>query len=51
MPTAPGLVDVGALGGDAPDDVVGAQYRCYFVATSKRGFARNSLPQTLDPRR
>jgi hypothetical protein len=33
------LVDIGALGGDAPDDILGDQYRCHFAATLTRGFA------------
>jgi len=25
------LVDIGALGGNAPDDILGRQYRCHFA--------------------
>ena len=27
------VVDIGAFGGDAPDDVLGGQYQCHLAAT------------------
>jgi hypothetical protein len=37
------LVDIGALGGNAPDDILGGQYRCHFAATLTRRFASNAI--------
>jgi len=37
------LVDKGALGGYAPDDIFGSQNRCHFAATLTGIFARNAI--------
>jgi hypothetical protein len=34
---AAALVDIGALGGYAPDDILGGQYRCHVAATLTLG--------------
>jgi len=36
------LVDIGALGGNAPDDILGGQYRCH-RATLTRRFATHAV--------
>src|SRR5260370_16383301 len=45
QPNAPtaALVDKGALGGYAPDDIFGNQNRCHFAATMTRIFANNAI--------
>jgi hypothetical protein len=37
------LVDIGAFGGNAPDDILGGQYRCHVAATLTRRFQANQL--------
>jgi hypothetical protein len=37
------LVNKGTLGGNAPDDILGGQYRCHFAATLTRRFASNAI--------
>jgi hypothetical protein len=37
------LVNKGALGGNAPDDILGGQYRCHFAATLTRRFPRYAI--------
>jgi hypothetical protein len=40
---AAALVELGAFGGNAPDDVLGGQYRCHYAATLTCRFASNAI--------
>jgi hypothetical protein len=37
------IIDIGALGGNAPDDVLGSQYRRHVAATLTRRFAIDAI--------
>jgi hypothetical protein len=37
------LVDIGTLGGNAPNDILSGQYRCHLAATVTRRFASNAI--------
>jgi hypothetical protein len=40
---AAALVEKRALGGYAPHDILGGQYRCHYTATPTRRFAYNAI--------
>jgi hypothetical protein len=37
------LIDIGTLGGNAPDNFLGGQYQCHVAATLSRGFADTAI--------
>jgi hypothetical protein len=40
------VVDIGAFGGDAPDDVLGGQYRCHLAPALTGSFPSNAIPRS-----
>jgi hypothetical protein len=40
---AAAFVDISALGGNAPDDILSGQYRCHLPATLTRRFASHAI--------